>query len=298
MTEASISDTGKPWELVEGFDDLQLCSETSVSQETNVPFKANDQNPNPSPTLPGMTAEYRELLYSSSFREGIIPLEDLRKLVYNPLKTKYPDKFKGKNQEVEFYSVYTLNDKKFYKKLVGKERDIAVQKDIFEHAKRRKGIEIFIQGLRFKLQTKRQDLSFIKASCDPAKVFIFENSMKNVEIAFDRVNLSDTTLKQFDRFIELTWTLFFEKDMAKKRKEIDSSNLDHRCFNKYYQTDHVTTDKSSKRMKGNPKEAETNPPASVRGINTKSSSDDEHADPDETEASDWNVDSDGYSSCE
>lgn len=298
MTESYISDFGKPWELVEEFDELQLQSKTSVSQGSIVQYKANDPNPNPKPTLPGMTAEYREFC-NSNLHAGIIPLEDLHKLVYNPLKNKFPDKFKGSNQDVEFYSVYTLNGKKFYKKLSGKERDIAVQKDIFEQAKRRKVMDINIQILRFKLEKKRQDLSLIKASCDPVKVFIFENSIKYIEMALDRDDLCNTTMKQLDRLIVFTWILFFEKDMAKKRKKIDLMNLGHGCVNKHNLTMHVTTDQSSKRMKGSPKEAETNPPVNDRGSIASCNSNDDHADSDETETSDWNVDSsDGCSSSE
>ena len=79
--------------------------------------------------------------------------------------------------------------------------------------------------------------------------------------------------------------------MAKKRKKNDLMNHDHNL------TKHVTTGQSSKRMKGNPKEVETHPPASDRG--STCSSNDDHADSDATETSDWNVDSsDGYSSRE
>lgn len=281
MAEASNTDTGKSWELIEVFDDLQLRNEAHVDQGNSMQFEANDLTPK----LPGMTAEYREFC-SDTFHSGIIPIEDLHKLVYNPLKNKYPHKFQGKNQDVEFYSVYTVDGKRFYKKLSGKERDIAVQKDIFEQVKRRKVIEIFIQNLRFKIQTKRQDLSSLKPRCDPAKAFIFERLLKNIEQAIDRGISCETTLKQLDRFIALCWILLFGEDMAKKRKKSECSNLEHSCLNKYNHTTRVASDQSSKRMKGNTKESETN----LSTVDTNS---------DEAEVLDWKLDSsDGYSSDE
>lgn len=278
MAEASNTDAGKSWELIDVFDDLQLRNEAHVDQGNSMQCEGNDMTPK----LPGMTAEYREFC-CDTFHSGIVPIEDLHKLVYDPLKNKYPDKFLGKNQDVEFFSAYTVDGKRFYKKLSGKERDIAVQKDIFEQVKRRKVIEIFIQSLRFKIQTKQQDLSLFKPTCDPAKAFIFESLLKNVELAIDRGITCEATLKQLDRLIALSWILFFGEDVAKKRKKSECSNLKDSCLNKYNHTTRVASDQPSKRMKGNTKEKES----------ILSTVD---ADSDEAENLDWKISSsNGYS---
>ena len=259
MVDAFNTDNGKSWELVEEFDVLRLENATTFDQgSSNIPCKANDPNPN----LPGMTAEYRDFI-NCNLPSGIVSLEDLQKLVYIPLKQKYPEKFHGDRQDVDFFTAYTVDGKKFYRQLSGNERDIAVQKDVFEQAKRRKVIEMYIQSLRFKLLMKRQDLGSIKQRCDPANVYIFENLMESIEVAIDRGVSCEATLKQLDRFIVFSWILFFEKDMATKRKSIDSS-----------QTTHVAYDQSSKRKKGNPREGEVHTPTINKGNITSSNAGD------------------------
>lgn len=293
MAETSIPDVETSWNLVVEFDDLKLRSDTPRDQE-NIQVKTAV----PCSTSPGMTAEYHE--FCRTLSDGIIPLEDLHELVYKPLKNKYPDKFQGGSQAIEFYSVYALDGRKFYKKLSGKERDIAVQKDIFEQVKRRKQIEIYVQVLRFKLQTKLQELSLIKVSSDPAKVFVFEKVMKNIEMALDIRGLCSTTLKQLERLIETSWIIFFQLDVAKKRKKDHCSSLGYCCLNKCNFTRH-TNDPSSKRMKRNPEKGGCASHSDVIGIDTGSenasavsgegitSSNVECSDSEESETSDWIV---------
>lgn len=95
----------------------------------------------------------------------------------------------------------------------------------------------------------------MKANCDPAKVLIFENMMKNIEMAVDMGSSCHTTVHQMNRLIENTWFLLFEKDIEKKRKNIRFSNCGYGPLNQFKSTG-LTNDTSSKRMKGNPKEVD------------------------------------------
>ena len=290
------TDTEKPWELVEEFDDLELRSEASTVRGSD----ANLNSIDPSRKLPGMTAEYRQ--FCNNLSTTIVPLEDLQNRVYKPLKNKYPDKFRGGKQEIEFYSAYIVDGKKFYVKLSGKERDIAVQKDIYEQAKRRKFLEMQVQSVRFKLQTKRREFSSIKTSCDPAKSHVFEGLMKDIEMALDKGISCDTTVKQLDRLLEMSWILLFDKDMAKKRKNYAQNRPGN--VNVPF---HIITDQSLKRVKGNPKEESSdvypddkctkaaNTPAA--GKESTSNSSDDSSDSNRSDSTGWNIE-DGDSSSE
>ncbi len=295
-TQALNTDIEKPWEQVEEFDDLELRSAASTVKGTDAKLKSID----PHRKLPGMTAEYRQ--FCNNLSTTIVPLEELQNRVYKPLKSKYPDKFRVGKQEIEFYSAYIVDGKKFYVRLNGKERDIAVQKDIYEQAKRRKFLDMQVQSVRFKLQTKRHKFSSIKTSCDPAKSLVFEGLLKDIELALDKGISCDTTVKQLDRLLEMSWILLFDKDMMKKRKN-DAQNRPSNVNVPF----HIITDQSSKRVKGNPKEQScdlypddkctgaTNAPAVGKGSTSNSS--DDNSDSNRSDTTGWNIE-DGDSSSE
>jgi hypothetical protein len=280
--------------LAKIFDRLEVRGE-ALDNRNNENYVLSDQNSATEQKSyscqksPGMTAEYRELC--KSLPDGIIPLKDLYELVYKPLKDQHPNKFKDVTQDVEFYSEYVLNGVKLYKKLCGKERDIAVQRDIFEQVKQRKEFEIRIQELRFKMQTKLQELSSIEASCDPAKVFIVENMMKNIQSAVDLGMLDDAMVIQLDRLIEIIWLIFFKNDTEKKRTNI------HLGYGPLKQSKFTsrTNEPSSKRMKGNCKEnivsrfyasAKSSTENSTGSIGTANSIDDDSGS-EKSKTSDW-----------
>jgi hypothetical protein len=157
--------------------------------------------------------------------------------------------------------------------------------------------------LLFKVQTKLQELSSIKASCYPAKVLFFEKMIKSIEMAISMGISCDTTLFQLDRLIETCWLLFFKRDMEKKRKNNRCSRLADDPLSICNFTRHIH-DPTSKRMKGNPKGdgnellsdisctrivAETNTGTNVVGVEFVSAacSRDVHSDSEESGNSDW-----------
>ena len=150
----------------------------------------------------------------SMFRPTKVPIEDLEKLIYGPLKKAYSEEHDGEKKDIEFYQAFKRNGETVYKKLNKKERDIAVQKDLFEHSMRYQMVlKAYTQSLLFTMQTKRDAVSKIKASCDPAKVFVFESLMKGIETTIDEGISSKKTLMKFDQLVELSWKLLFKKGM-------------------------------------------------------------------------------------
>ena len=169
MLDAFLTGIEKHRKLVKVFDRLNFSDEALMNL-----VNGQVKNSYSCSKLPGMTAEYRELC--GKLPTGLVPLEDLQELVFKPLKDQYTAKFQGGSQDVEFYSVCFLNGKKMYKKLFGKERDIAVQKDIFEQIKCRKEIEITHQALRLKLHTALQDYLQLRQAVAMQQKFLFSRT--------------------------------------------------------------------------------------------------------------------------